>query len=151
MVVVGIAPGKTGACALLLDGEYVACHDWESGPRIPELLDLWNTLFRIDMVVLEKVHSMPKQGVVSTFSFGTNYGWWLGVIDALQIPVHHVTPQAWTRSLPPKTKPTDKPALQVARELFPGAPLKWKKDHNRADAIMIARWYNETKKEEQTT
>lgn len=47
------------------------------------------------MIAIEKVHAMPKQGVVSTFSFGENYGVLKGVAAALQIPLVEYRPQEW--------------------------------------------------------
>ena len=86
VVTVGIDPGKTGAAALLLDGRQIDAVDWSDGPTVVKRFTDW-TLFRdIDYAVLERVSSMPKQGVKSTFSFGQNYGWWQGMLDALKIP-----------------------------------------------------------------
>jgi hypothetical protein len=31
-------------------------------------------------------------------------------------------------------------ALELARELFPAAPLSRRKDHNRAEALLLAHW-----------
>src|SRR3954447_24131652 len=47
--------------------------------------------------VVERVSAMPKQGVASTFRFGTAYGAVRGVLGALQVPVHLVTPGLWKR------------------------------------------------------
>lgn len=49
--------------------------------------------------VIEKVHSMPRQGVVSTFTFGKNFGSLLGVLISLEIPTLEVTPQVWKKLL----------------------------------------------------
>lgn len=49
---------------------------------------------------LEKVHSMPKQGVSSTFKFGENFGMIQGVLSALYIPYVLITPQSWMKSIP---------------------------------------------------
>jgi crossover junction endodeoxyribonuclease RuvC len=51
------------------------------------------------VVLLEKVHSMPSQGVKSTFSFGEAFGWIQGVLDALNLPVRLITPNEWQKPL----------------------------------------------------
>ena len=45
------------------------------------------------LVVLESVHSMPKQGVASSFSFGQGLGMWQGIIAALacHLRCHHLS------------------------------------------------------------
>jgi len=49
--------------------------------------------------VLEKVHSMPGQGVSSSFKFGVNYGTLLGLLTALKIPFQEVSPAKWTKDM----------------------------------------------------
>lgn len=131
---VGIDPGKTGAAAFFSeDGTFIDVVDFS---------DVFVVLAqrRADIILayLEEVHSMPKQGVVSTFNFGMNYGWWQGVLTGLGIPYITIRPQEWQKGLVPKKEnKSDKPSLEVARSMFPDAPLSRKKDHNRADAILI--------------
>lgn len=47
------------------------------------------------LIAIEKVHAMPKQGVVSTFTFGENYGVLKGIAAALYIPLVEYRPQEW--------------------------------------------------------
>ena len=88
---------------------------------------------------IEKVHAMPKQGVSSTFKFGSNYGSWLGAMSAMQMPHIIVTPAKWQRSLldsgggDTKTR-----SLSMARRLFPNVDLHLKKHHGRSDALLLA-------------
>src|SRR5215831_15762291 len=51
------------------------------------------------LVVIENVHSMPKQGVASSFQFGVGFGIWRGIIAALQLPCERVEPVVWKRAL----------------------------------------------------
>jgi crossover junction endodeoxyribonuclease RuvC len=53
----------------------------------------------IKLACIEIVHSMPKQGVASSFNFGKSYGRLLGVFEAMLIPVHDVTPQMWKKAI----------------------------------------------------
>lgn len=135
---IGIDPGKTGAMAVLDDkGNYINVLDFGQEGLMSTLI---NYAPAVKFAYLEKVHSMPGQGVVSTFSFGENFGWWQGVLGSLGIPYTTIRPQDWMKKYSlQKSSPSDKPGLSVARELFPGAPLSLKKHHNRADALLIAR------------
>ena len=135
---IGIDPGKTGAVAILDDkGKYIIVLDFGQEGLMPALIDYAPV---VKFAYLEKVHSMPGQGVVSTFSFGENFGWWQGVLGSLGIPYTTIRPQDWMKKYSlQKSSASDKPGLEVARKLFPEAPLRLKKHHNRADALLIAR------------
>jgi len=92
---------------------------------------------------IEKVHSMPQQGVASTFTFGTHYGFIRGILVALSIPFEEVTPQTWQGGLeiPKKTKEEAKPAFKArllahAQRLFPKSNFSLK----TADAALIAEY-----------
>lgn len=143
MYYIGIDPGKTGAMAIINeDGSFFQVSDFE------ESFYALQDRCRDDdyMAYLEEVHSMPKQGVASTFAFGENFGWWKGILQAFGVPFKTIRPQDWQKGLVPKRGTlTDKPSLSVARQLYPEAPLNLKKHHNRADAILIARvcWQRE--------
>lgn len=135
---IGVDPGKTGAVAILDDkGNYINVLDFGQGGLMSALIDYAPV---VKFAYLEKVHSMPGQGVVSTFSFGENFGWWQGVLGSLGIPYTTIRPQDWMKKYSlQKSSASDKPGLEVARSLFPEAPLCLKKHHNRADALLIAR------------
>ena len=132
----GTDPGKTGAIAYFdEEGNFFNVDDFEN---CFETLATRRNL--IKCAYLEEVHAMPGQGVSSTFSFGENFGWWKGVLQAFGIPFKTIRPQDWQKGLVPKRGTlTEKPSLAVARQLYPEAPLNLKKHHNRADAILIAR------------
>lgn len=135
---IGIDPGKTGAMAILDNkGNYINVLDFGQEELMPALIDYAPV---VKFAYLEKVHSMPGQGVVSTFSFGENFGWWQGVLSSLGIPYTTIRPQDWMKKYSlQKSSSSDKPGLEAARKLFPEAPLHLKKHHNRADALLIAR------------
>jgi crossover junction endodeoxyribonuclease RuvC len=54
---------------------------------------------RPEKAIIEQVHAMPGQGVVSMFSFGENYGKVLGVLEALFIPYEIVSPMKWKKQV----------------------------------------------------
>lgn len=137
--VIGIDPGNSGAMALIAADGSVEIQDWEDGPTVAGKMLEWAQDYQVKAVGLERVHSMPKQGVASTFKFGTNFGIWQGLLLALVLPFETITPQAWMKSysLVKKSK-SDKPSLTVARQMFPCAPLNLKKHDGRADALLLA-------------
>jgi len=97
-----------------------------------------------DVAVIERVAAMPRQGVSSTFKFGTAFGIIQGVVAGLGIPAHFVAPGKWKRhfGLTAEKEESRARALQLwpARsELF-----SRKKDHGRAEAALLARYFAET-------
>lgn len=139
---VGIDPGATGCVALIHDAGHELM-DWPGDPAlvVPRLAD-WQARFDVRLAALEKVGAMPGQGVVSMFSFGQNVGTWHGILAALHIPYVCPRPQDWQRGLVDRKagKDTKAAALASARRLFPDAALGRKKDHGRADALLLAWW-----------
>jgi crossover junction endodeoxyribonuclease RuvC len=105
----GIDPGQRGALAVLDNaGGLVALADlpvisdksltWIDGAELQRmLLDAIGD--RPCRAVVERVSSMPRQGVASSFSFGVGFGSILGVLQALRLPIVLVTPAVWKRSL----------------------------------------------------
>ena len=57
------------------------------------------------------------QGVVSMFSFGTNYGYIQGVLSALGIPYQLVSPRVWKKSY--VLDSTKQKSIDVCQRLFP--------------------------------
>jgi hypothetical protein len=101
------------------------------------------TAMRPDLFIIERVGAMPKQGVSSTFKFGKAYGVVIGVVAALKIPVHFVAPSVWKRhfGLSADNEEARARALQYwpeRAELFAR-----KRDHNRAEAALLARYASE--------
>lgn len=139
---IGIDPGKSGAIALIhRDGELVL--DWPGDPAsAADVLTTWRMEYRIELAALERVHAMPGQGVKSMFTFGQNFGQWEGILAALGIPHLQPGPQEWQKGLVKASdgQDTKARALTVARRLFPDVDLSRKKDHGKADALLLAWW-----------
>jgi crossover junction endodeoxyribonuclease RuvC len=91
-----------------------------------------------DVCFIERVGAMPKQGVSSVFSFGRSYGVVLGVLGALRVPVHLVSPGDWKRAM--KLGQDKSAARAMAARLFPHAGHYFQRvrDHDRAEAALIA-------------
>ena len=145
-LILGIDPGKSGALALLHpDGWLVDVVDMPSvtgaalGAQVADLLADFSP-DTVGVAWVEKVHSMPKQGVASVWTFAEGYGSLLGALGALRVPVHHVTPQAWKKA---EGVTADKStSRQRACELWPTESHRFArvKDDGRAEACLIARY-----------
>ena len=146
MKVGGLDPGLNGAVASW-DGELLAVFDIPKikskgrGEEVSEveLADIMQLMFAdCDHFYIEKVASMPKQGVASTFKFGYSAGIPRGMIAMNGTPITMVTPSVWKTSM---DLGTDKEyARTKALQTFPSFSdfFKRKKDHNRAEAALLA-------------
>lgn len=84
----------------------------------------------------EHVHSMPKQGVASSFKFGVSYGVVRGILAAHKIRRSFVSPSKWQRAIGCLSKGDKNVTKAKAQELFPHE--KW--THATADAVLIAEY-----------
>lgn len=141
----GIDPGLTGAVAILdedgggamvwdmptLAGEVNAAH-LAAILRTPTTGSL--------EVTLEEVHSMPKQGVKSSFGFGVSKGIVLGVVGALGLPLTRIGSSKWKRDM--RVTSDKATSLRLANERWPdlAEDLRLKKHDGRAEALLIADW-----------
>jgi len=94
------------------------------------------------LVILESVHSMPKQGVASSFTFGEGLGMWKGIIAAYRLPLELPSPQRWKKEMMADMG-KDKDASRLrAIQLFPVVAnrLDRKKDDGRAEALLLAEY-----------
>jgi crossover junction endodeoxyribonuclease RuvC len=145
---IGIDPGLSGAVAILDQaGELVSVTDlpvirdlslaWIDGGSLQSII-LGALQGRTAGAIIERVSSMPGQGVASSFQFGVGFGSVLSVLQALHIPLEFVTAAVWKRSY---GLGKDKHAsLHKARLLYPAAELHLAKHHGRAEALLVARY-----------
>ena len=149
-LIMGIDPGLGGAVAGIAD-EVSTVHDVpviKVGSKreynVPEMAKLikdweiggWGSIH----IYIEKVHSMPKQGVTSSFNFGMGFGLWLGIIAGFGIPYTLVTPQRWKGKMLDGQRKGKGDARLRATQLFPvlAGQLTRVKDDGRAEALLIA-------------
>ena len=65
---------------------------------------------------LEDVHSMPKQGVKSMWTFGEHYGALQAILLCLGIPMKTVTPNTWQKAIGATRPSVPKDATPSQRE-----------------------------------
>ncbi len=145
-ITVGVDPGLSGAIALVDSyGVLVDVYDMpvlnrNVSPQLLHDLDAWD---ECGPVVIEDVHSMPKQGVASSFKFGRSKGVVEGYFAALAMPIRYVAPSVWKRDL--KLSKDKGASRERAVELWPGKASLFArvKDDGRAEAALIAYWWQQ--------
>jgi len=97
------------------------------------------------IVVIEQVSAMPGQGVTSMFNFGQSFGVLKGICSAMQLSMYFVRPAKWKKYYGLIKTEKDASRTKVI-EIFPyiSNKLSKKKDSNKADAILIANFFNNT-------
>ena len=159
MLIIGIDPGISGAICFFEDGQVKEIIDMPvmaegkknkrqiNGPQTyNEILKRINKFQKKDIiVVIEQVSAMPGQGVTSMFNFGQSFGVIKGICAALSLPIYFVRPTKWKKHF--NLIKTNKDASRTkVIEAYPeiSSKLHRKKDSNRADAILIALYFNDT-------
>lgn len=145
-VILAIDPGLSGAVCRLADGVLDIRRDFKELPDIARAIQALSP--GVMHTVIENVHAMPGQGVCSMFSFGRAAGVADGAL-ALCFPgivTDSVAPQRWQNYYRAKFGIGKEQAFdsrELAIRLFPGMAdifFKRKKDHNSADAALMALW-----------
>ena len=95
-------------------------------------------------VIVEQVSAMPGQGVTSMFNFGQTFGSIKGICAALKLPIFYVRPAKWKKHFELINSSKDASRTKVI-EMYPSisSRLTKKKDVNKADAILIARYFRD--------
>ena len=146
MIWIGVDPGlRSGAIgAVDHDGNFIAAYDIAAvddriDARALKQMILDMTTPGDDYAIcLEQVWTMPKQGIASTGRFMRAYGAIGAVCELLCDRVFYVTPQVWKKSM--NVTSDNEQSLAEARQRFPQAVLKLKKDHGKAEALLIAEY-----------
>lgn len=151
MRVIGIDPGVHGAIAAY-DGSVLVVEDvpiieMKKGKKTSTVMDLTGTadLFNFmfagaDHALIERVGSMPGQGVASTFKFGKAAGALEMGVAMLQVPCTFISPTEWKMKL--GLNNDGEKSRQRVLQIFPKHSHYFtrKLDHNRAEAALLA-WY----------
>ena len=162
MKIIGIDPGLSGAIAILEDKKVFSISDMPvmaEGKKNKRQLNSAqlvniikeNTNPKEDIaVVVEQVNAMPGQGVTSMFNFGQTFGSIKGICAALGLPIFFVRPSKWKKHFNLINASKDSSRTKVI-EMYPSlsSQLAKKKDVNKSDAVLIARYYCDTRFQDQ--
>ncbi|CAK9314245.1 unnamed protein product [Citrullus colocynthis] len=155
--VIGVDPDVSGAVALLRTNESISSAQVHDSPHlqvlvggrrrkrldaksIVQLLHSFNAPIGTT-AYLEQSTPFPQDGKQGWWSGGFGYGLWIGILVGLGFSVVPVPSLAWKNKFELSGKDTSKDdSRRVASELFPSLSplLKRKKDHGRAEALLIA-------------
>jgi crossover junction endodeoxyribonuclease RuvC len=157
MIIIGIDPGISGAVCILTNGKITEIYEMPTmidgkknkkqvnGAEITNIINKEIENEKNVKVVIEHVSAMPGQGVTSMFNFGQSFGVLKGICAALKLPVHFIRPVKWKKHFNLINSEKDASRTKVI-EAFPyiSSKISKKKDSNKADAILIARFFHET-------
>lgn len=152
MIYIGIDPGLTGAVAVLRPHSSEV-HDLPTVAAgrgtVKRELDPQGVLRLLQAAsgpdparaVIERTSAMPGQGVASMFSMGVTRGILLASLAAAGIPYEEVAPATWKRAFNLVGADKDQ-SRRLALQIFPAraTSLARVKDHNRAEALLLAEW-----------
>ena len=159
MLIIAIDPGISGSICFFDDGKIIdliempSMAEGKKNKRQVNGAQVYNEISsrirnyeKKDIkVVIEQVSAMPGQGVTSMFNFGQSFGVIKGICSALSLPIYFVRPTKWKKYF--NLIKTNKDASRTkVIEIYPSisSKLSRKKDSNKADAILIARYFNDT-------
>jgi|TARA_B110001452_G_scaffold260586_1_gene258292 crossover junction endodeoxyribonuclease RuvC len=162
MRIIGIDPGLSGAIAILEDNKIKELFDMPVMPDGKKNKRQLNSALLVKLIkdnienledtvmVVEQVNAMPGQGVTSMFNFGQTFGAIKGICAALGLPIFLVRPAKWKKHFDLINSSKDASRTKTI-EMYPSMSeqLSKKKDVNKSDAILIARYYSETRFKEE--
>ena len=157
MLIIAIDPGINGAISIIENKKIIEVYDTPTmidgkknkrqinGAQVTNIIKERLNGEKEVVVVVEHVNAMPGQGVTSMFNFGQSFGVIKGICAALNLPIYFVRPSKWKKHF--NLIKTNKDASRTkVIEVYPeiSSKLHRKKDSNRADAILIALYFNNT-------
>jgi crossover junction endodeoxyribonuclease RuvC len=162
MRIIGVDPGLSGGIAILDNTNVIELFNMPVMPDGKKNKRQLNSALLVKLIkdhiknledtvmVVEQVNAMPGQGVTSMFNFGQTFGAIKGICAALGLPIFFVRPAKWKKHFELINSSKDSSRTK-AIEMYPSISeqLSKKKDVNKSDAILIARYYCETRFKEE--
>ena len=156
MRIIGIDPGLSGGIAILDDLKIFDIYDMPIMSEGKKNKNQLNSAQLVNIIrknlipdgdtflIVEQVSAMPGQGVTSMFNFGQTFGSIKGICAALNLPIFFVRPAKWKKHFDLINSSKDASRTKVI-EMYPSisSRLSRKKDVNKADAILIARYFRD--------
>ena len=163
MKIIGIDPGLSGAIAILENNKVEKIFDIPVMPEGKKNKRQLNSAQLVKLlkdnvsnkeevaIVVEHVTAMPGQGVTSMSNFGQTFGAIKGICAAMGLPIFFVRPAKWKKHFDLINSSKDSSRTK-AIEMYPSLSdqLSKKKDVNKSDAILIARFFSETRLKDQS-
>ena len=141
---IGIDPGKSGGLPVIDEGGIMAAH------KCPEKVFDMSVLFRLAIgdtapdnvkLLMERVWARPSNATRAAFTYGVNYGQWLGIAASHEIKMYTTLPNNWIKWVGcPKALPVKERKHWLrdkAKELYPDVK---KVTLSTSDAILICHY-----------
>ena len=158
MRIIGIDPGLSGGIAVLDDLKIFDVYDMPIMSEGKKNKNQLNSAQLVNIIkkniisnedtflIVEQVSAMPGQGVTSMFNFGQTFGSIKGICAALNLPIFFVRPAKWKKHFDLINSSKDASRTKLI-QMYPNLSkdLAKKKDVNKSDAVLIARYFYDTK------
>ena len=154
MIIAGCDNGFSGAIALIQDDlRILGLYDMpvlQSGKTKEVDVSTLQTILKsqkISHLFIEKAQSMPGNGGRHMFNYGGSYFTVRTLVYMLNIPMTIISPVRWKRELLGDMSKDKESSIVRAIQLFPMFKPLRKKDHGKAEALLIAYYglkYKET-------
>ena len=145
---IGIDPGQKGGVALV-NGAGLAI-EYETMPAtVKGLLTLIECCIRscqdndeLPRLIVELAQPMPRQGVVSVFTYGRHFGSFEVIAALLEIPYYEVRPSIWKKTMGLNALKAN--SIMLCERIFPTVrliPARCRTKYDGiAEALLIAEW-----------
>ena len=144
MLIAGIDVGKRGGIAFI-NLKTLRAEVYAMPNDFSEIISLFERKRKEDILItlVEKQQAFPRQGVVSTFKLGIQYGMILGILKTLRIPYEEISAKKWQKVMlgnygKKARKEIKQLSLEKAKSLFPYLDIG--KHDGKADALLIAEY-----------
>tara|TARA_Y100001963_G_C6764905_1_gene441658 strand:+ start:1381 stop:1854 length:474 start_codon:yes stop_codon:yes gene_type:complete len=144
---IGIDPGKGGGIAVINEKGIIKAYKCPSSSEEMALLFqilIGNTAADKVRLLMERVWARPTNAVRAAFSYGVNYGQWLGIAASHEVQMNTAIPVEWIKWVGcPKSLKRDvrkRWLKERARELYPKIN---KLTLATSDAILIVHYARE--------
>ena len=145
MVIGGIDNGFSGAIALIQDDlRILGLYDmpiFQFGKTKELDVSTLQTILKsqkISHLFIEKAQSMPGNGGKAMFGYGMSYATVRTLTHCLNIPSTIIPPQTWKKEVLGGMAKDKESSIIRAVQLFPEWEPKRKRDHNKAEALLLA-------------
>jgi len=133
---IGVDPGSVSGSIAYVTKEFAK--SWPVASMTDR--EIWELMHLIgpkaEVAAVEQVHSMPKQGVASSFKFGASFGQLRMAVVACGVAFQLVTPNKWQTKMNCKTGGDKKITRELAQRLWPQLKIT----NNNADSLLLAEY-----------
>lgn len=150
--IAGIDVGVSGAITIMnehfkiIDCIYMPIISYKKDKRTKTeydavLIKKYLSKHKVQHCAIEKAQVMPRQGVVSQGNYMMGFGLLKGICVGLAIPYTLIHPKTWKKVLMRDMGKEKGASVLRVKQLYPDIELPLKRDHNKADSILIARYF----------